>query len=485
MANLRTAIDAAFWDLNVSTSRTLDGMVRPIPGDPIPMDGARASRVLRIQQLSLLGNGFPLGLVPSFSPPSKKELGPLALQTVFFKTAISKWWVGLVGQVRPKKLISKLKAEIEVIKADIRKITDDDDWEFELPVFLPIFKNLHKCFLDKSFYSLGVNSHIPLTDSSSILLSMEQPGEEGCRRMKAMYMHKLSDHDVTLEAAWPERFIDHKGRYWEIPESISLDCSSLEDLTGWKYRFGIHKNSGQPVAVDNSDDAVHPALMPGLCAKGAVSYEKHKDLWREVEREKDVMIRTEKGLYFRPAYDVRLREPHAKISGIIGGTFAAWVGGGNNSLITESREDRENTPYSRRRPLGVDLFGSFCYTLQHGKFRKRYNDLTRIDARLDVSSAVAIAKRVSRIFRSASNTRDSLSTPRLNLIFQQQVAGPIVFRLDSRFCIDSIYGVPVPKLEDYVLSLNYSLRLLHSGKVVAWYSPKRKEAMVELRLFEF
>nr|GMD59426.1 protein TRIGALACTOSYLDIACYLGLYCEROL 4, chloroplastic [Ipomoea batatas] len=408
MANLRTAIDAAFYDLNVSTSRTLDGMVRSIPGDPIPMDGSRASRVLRIQQLSLLGNGFPLGLVPSFSPPSKKELGPLALQTVFFKAAISKWWVGLVGQVRPKKLISKLKAEIE-----------------------------------------------------------------------------LSDHDVTLEAAWPERFIDHKGRYWDIPESISLDCSSLDDLTGWKYRFGIHKNSGQPVAVDNTDDAVHPALMPGLCAKAAFSYEKHKDLWREVEREKDVLIRTEKGLYFRPAYDVRLREPHAKISGIIGGTCAAWVGGGNNSLITESREDRENTPYSRRRPFGVDLFGSFCYTLQHGKFRKRYNDLTRIDARLDVSSAVAIAKRVSRIFRSASNTRDSMSTPRLNLIFQQQVAGPIVFRLDSRFCIDSIYGVPVPKLEDYVLSLDYSLRLLHSGKVVAWYSPKRKEAMVELRLFEF
>lgn len=92
MANLRTAIDAAFYDLNVSTSRTLDGMVRSIPGDPIPMDGSRASRVLRIQQLSLLGNGFPLGLVPSFSPPSKKELGPLALQTVFFKAAISKWY---------------------------------------------------------------------------------------------------------------------------------------------------------------------------------------------------------------------------------------------------------------------------------------------------------------------------------------------------------------------------------------------------------
>lgn len=63
-----------------------------------------------------------------------------------------------------------------------------------------------------------------------------------------------------------------------------------------------------------------------------------------------------------------------------------------------------------------------------------------------------------------------------------QVAGPIVFRVDSKFSLNSPAGV---QLEDFVCSLNYSLKLLKSGKVVAWYSPKRKEGMIELRLFEF
>lgn len=69
--------------------------------------------------------------------------------------------------------------------------------------------------------------------------------------------------------------------------------------------------------------------------------------------------------------------------------------------------------------------------------------------------------------------------------FGVQVAGPIVFRVDSKFLLDSKSGKRGPHIEDLIYSLNYSLRLLHSGKVVAWYSPKRKEGMIELRLFEF
>lgn len=68
---------------------------------------------------------------------------------------------------------------------------------------------------------------------------------------------------------------------------------------------------------------------------------------------------------------------------------------------------------------------------------------------------------------------------------QMQVAGPIVFRVDSKFSLKSSAGWPGIQMDDFVCSLNYSLKLLHSGKVVAWYSPKRKEGMIELRLFEF
>lgn len=66
-----------------------------------------------------------------------------------------------------------------------------------------------------------------------------------------------------------------------------------------------------------------------------------------------------------------------------------------------------------------------------------------------------------------------------------QVAGPIVVRFDSKFSLGSSSGKQGPHMEDLICSLSYSLRLLRSGKVVAWYSPKRKEGMIELRLFEF
>lgn len=86
-------MDAAFWDLNISTPQALDGVARAVPGDPVPLDGARASKALRIQQLSLLGNGFPLGIIPSFSPSANhKELGSFALQSLLGKAVFEDWY---------------------------------------------------------------------------------------------------------------------------------------------------------------------------------------------------------------------------------------------------------------------------------------------------------------------------------------------------------------------------------------------------------
>lgn len=474
MANLRTAMDAAFWDLNISTPQALDGISRAVPGESIPLDGTRASKALRIQQLSLLGNGFPLGIIPSYSPSANhKELGSFALQSLLGKAAFRNWWLGLIGQFRPKKLISSISAEIR----------GADEWE------LPLVKDVAKHFLDKSLYALGLCSQISLTSSSSLLLSTEKHGERKGRRTRAILLHKLPDHDITLEAASPELFINHKGKYWEVPESVSLDCSSLVSESGLRYRFGIHRNSGPPHAVDSSDIKTPLTLMPGVCVKAAFSYEKNKDLWRQNEKKEDIIIETDQGRFLRPSYDIRLKEPHAAVSGIIGGTCAAWFGGGKHLPAVESMEGADiiSADAKSRSRFGVDLIGSACYTYQHGKFRELFGDLTRIDARLDISSASTLAKKVSNLFRSASNNGapNLLSSVGLNLIFHQQVAGPIVFRVDSKFSLDSSSGRHGPQLEDLVYSLNYSLRLLRSGKVVAWYSPKRKEGMIELRLFEF
>lgn len=129
---------------------------------------------------------------------------------------------------------------------------------------------------------------------------------------------QLPNHDITIEAAWPQLFIDHKGQYWDVPESISLDLLSLVSESGFRYRLGLHKNGGHPLAVNATGAEAPTALLPGLCAKAAFSYEKTMDFWRKRQRREDIIEKTERGLFWRPSYDERLNEPHSAISGIIG-----------------------------------------------------------------------------------------------------------------------------------------------------------------------
>lgn len=129
---------------------------------------------------------------------------------------------------------------------------------------------------------------------------------------------QLPGHDITLEAAWPELYIDHRGNYWDVPESISLNCSSLVSDSGLRYRFGIHKNGGYPQSLDHVYDELPFSILPGLCAKAAFSYEKSRDFWRLKESKKDALVKPKDDGSSRPSYDIRLKEPHSAVSGIIG-----------------------------------------------------------------------------------------------------------------------------------------------------------------------
>lgn len=133
-------------------------------------------------------------------------------------------------------------------------------------------------------------------------------------------LKQLPNHDVTLEAAWPDLFIDKNGKYWDVPSSLSLDVASLVSDSGLRYRFGLHKSSGHPRPLNSSDsdEKIPLALMPGFCAKAAFSYEKNKDFWRE--KDKDSGSNHEKEMPWLSSYDERLKEPHASISGILGKT---------------------------------------------------------------------------------------------------------------------------------------------------------------------
>nr|XP_029151714.1 protein TRIGALACTOSYLDIACYLGLYCEROL 4, chloroplastic isoform X2 [Arachis hypogaea] len=308
--------------------------------------------------------------------------------------------------------------------------------------------------------------------SSDLLLQPEAHGEKG-RRQKLMVYHKLPEHDLTFEAAWPQLFVDHKGKYWDVPESISADLSSLVSESGIRYHIGIHKNGGNPSSVNATDGSPPLSLLPGLCAKAAATYEMSRDFWREkADSEEDIWDNKKKST----PYDSRLAEPHAAISGTMGGSCASWIWNPENIVGTDSRE-------VNRSRFSADLFGSVCYSYQQGKFTKDFRDFTKVDARLDIPSASAFAKKVFSGFKRDVNEQAAAS-PRLNLIFQQQIAGPFVFRADSRVSLMSMLGKGGP-IEDFICSINYSFKSLPSGKIVAWFSPKRKEGMVELRLLEF
>nr|CAD1840920.1 unnamed protein product [Ananas comosus var. bracteatus] len=484
MGSLRTAMDADFYDLDVASPQTLEGSARFVPGEPAPPGLARSSRTVRAQQLSFLRNAFPLGVVPSLAPPttaSHNELGSLALHSLLLGPSASNWWTALVGQFRPRKLISSIKKEVTI----------GDELE------LPSFKDVAKHFLDKSLYAVGLFSQLALTPDTSLLFNVEKHGEKKRRRSKVMLLHKLPNHDVTVEAVAPELFLDSKGTYWEVPTSLSLNISSLISDSGFRYRFGLQKNEGQPEALNSPSQDVPLSLLPGICAKAAFSIERSRDIWREKEKKKVRGRMMEKEPGWVSSYDVRLSEPHAAISGIVGGTCTAWFGGNGNSdpsLPTQSGEvesDRRITTSTKKRnPFSADLFGSLCYTIQRGKFKNDFNDLTRIDAHLDISSASAFIRDAAHLISDITRGRvvrevDPLASPRLHVVLQQQVAGPIVFRVDSRIAATSPSGRHAPCVEDVICGLSYSFRMLQSGKILAWFSPKRKEAMIELRLFEF
>ncbi|KAG1360937.1 putative protein TRIGALACTOSYLDIACYLGLYCEROL 4, chloroplastic [Cocos nucifera] len=301
MANLRLAMDAAFWDLNISSPQTLEGTARAVPGETVPLALARASRTIRPQQLSFLANALPLGIIPSFAPTSQKELGSFSIQSLLPSPATSNWWVGLVGQFRPRKLISSIKKEVAVGE------------ELELPAF----KDITKHFLDKSLYALGLFSQVSLTDDTSLLFNMEKHYHKSAHRLKAVLFHRLPNHDITVEAASPELFVDKNGTYWDVPTSISLDITSLVSDSGLRYRFGLHKNGGQPEALNSLSCKIPLSLMPGICAKAAFSYERSRDLWRQKDDKNAGRRKIRTKPTWESSYDVRLKEPHAAISGIV------------------------------------------------------------------------------------------------------------------------------------------------------------------------
>lgn len=69
-------------------------------------------------------------------------------------------------------------------------------------------------------------------------------------------------------------------------------------------------------------------------------------------------------------------------------------------------------------------------------------------------------------------------------MFYLQIAGPFSFRVDSGLAVDLRNQDWNVRVQEPIFAVEYALQVLGSAKAVAWYSPKHREFMIELRFFE-
>lgn len=463
MRKLRWAMDAAgFWDLDLSTPVTLDGQARPVPGDPLPLGASRSPRLSMPRQVDFFQRFMAAPFVPSL----------VAGRGFLLQRALSlhigeNWFTTLLGQLNVQKLISSIRNKGSVHPSE-------SSW----------LQTVRRHLSDKSLYALNLCSELLLTPEDILLVSLEAHGDVKTARKKAVFHHKFPQHDLTVEAALPGLYTDQLGNYWDVPFALAFDLASVASESGISYHLLANHNTGSPKQCQGQQPAkeIPPSLLPGLCAKGAVSLKKSVDLWRS-EAPLLKMVQP---------YDIFLSSPHISASGILGSVVSAYLG--ENSIRSQSEDaspafkNFSLRAQGANAALSADLFASFSLTAQHGNFQRLFLDLTRLHARLDIpsgsnfiSGAVSVAR---DLYKSQMPITEAIQAvcPNVMLSFQQQIAGPFSLRVDSEIAID--FKDFRPRVKNPIFALEHSLQVLGSAKAVAWYSPNQQEFMVELRFFE-
>lgn len=105
----------------------------------------------------------------------------LIIGTVALVVMLSRW-TGLIGQFRPRKLITSIKAEL----------ANADELD------LVALRDVAKHFLDKSLYAIGLCSQYSPTPDTSLLFSIEGHGEKEKSRSKATFIHKVFTHKIVF-----------------------------------------------------------------------------------------------------------------------------------------------------------------------------------------------------------------------------------------------------------------------------------------------
>ncbi|VVA96761.1 unnamed protein product [Arabis nemorensis] len=479
MNRLRWVGEGDIWELDMSTPVTLEATARAVSDDPLPLGLSRGIRLSRPKQAEFFHRFMATPLIPSFSSlrhtTGEGGGGGLSLQRVITFPFSNNWLLSLLGQFDVQRFVSEVKKSEDFVRGSSSAAASR-------------LNTITKHLKDKSLYALGFCSELLLTPEDTLLLSYDTyKGDlQKNPRAKAVFNHKFPLHNLTAEAVWPGLFVDKHGEYWDVPLSMAIDLASLPAESGPSYHLCLHHNSGSPKKFNSEtiDVPPPPSLLPGLSLKSAVSYRTNMDLWRG----------TIPKLENCKPYDIFLSIPHVSVSGIIGSVMTAAFG--ENSIRTKLEKDSEgvggfslNLP-SLNSGFMADALGRASLTAQYGNFQKLFFDLTRFHARLDFPQGLRFLTGATTVAQELLNSRQpSLEAfqkicPEVSVSLQQQIVGPFSLRAECGIQIDVKNGANPVTINNTVFAIEYALRVLTSAKAVAWYSPKQKEFMVELRFFE-
>lgn len=459
MKKLRWAMDGEFWEVDLSTSVTLDGVAR-VAGDgaPLPLGLSRGARLSRPKQIDFLQRFMAVPLVPTFSD----GVG-LSLQRLISLPLPDSWFTTLLGQLNVQKLVSSLR------RNGLRQASDASLWQ-----------SMSRHLSDPKLYALNFSWEWLVTPQDTLLLSSEVNGDAKTPRNKAILHHKFPNHNLTVEASSPALFVDHLGNYWDVPFTLAMDLASVApDDSGTSCHFCVNRNAGSPRQLQGHPlSPVPPALLPGVCAKCAVSLKKNFYIWRS-EAPKARLVQP---------YDILLSSPHVSASAILGSVITASLG--DNSIRAQAHDESFRLcAKGANYAVSTDLFASASLSAQLGNFQKLFLDLTRVHARVDIPSGSKFLNGASKVglalYNSEAPSVEALQamSPCATLSFQQQIAGPFSFRIDAGLSLD-LKKDGYLNVNDPMFALEYALQVLCSAKAVAWYSPKQREFMIELRFFE-
>ncbi|OVA16640.1 hypothetical protein BVC80_1543g74 [Macleaya cordata] len=478
MKKLRWAMDGGFWDLDMSTPVTVDGLARPVPGDTIPLGLSRGTKLSRPKQIDFMQRFMAMPFVPSYAGDPARGGNGFMLQRVATFPVNENWFATMLGQFNIQKLVSSVK------ESGLRQ-PSESSW----------FKNIGKHLCDKSLYALGFCSEFLIGPDDTLLVSSDLYGDKKSQRNKAVFHHKASEfyffkffpqHNLTVEAVWPGLFVNKLGTYWDVPFLMEIDLASIASDSGSSCHVCVHHNIGATKQFDGDQIGQIPrALLPGFCVKTALSVKKNIDIWRS-KAGKLKMVQP---------FDVFLSNPHVSASGCIGTVVTASFG--DNSVRSQVEDESQKFGGFRlsgsdsKSSLLADLFATVSCTAQHGNFQRLVFDLTRLHARLDFPSGSKFLTGAAHVARDLYNSKPldlqvvQAICPDITVSLQQQIFGEFSFRVDSRVALDlksrERYGAHV---DETVFAVEYALKVLGSAKAVAWYSTKHREAMVELRFFE-